>query len=263
MRSPFPGMDPYLERRWGDVHTALCLEIRTELQPRLPPGLRARATEDVRLIDDAGTEGRHPFEPDVVVVEVGYAGRRPAGATAAVATVEPIFVHLIPAPVTTRWVEIIDTANGDRLVTAVEVLSPGNKASGDLNKRYRAKVDRYVEAGVNVVEVDLLRSTRERLAVPMRDLPPSRWAAYCTCVNRAVDPSTWEAYPMPLRVRLPTVPVPCRESDDDVGLDLQPIIDRIYTEGGHDDLDYSVPTQPPLPPADAAWAADLIARRTA
>lgn len=27
MKSPFPGMDPYLEQHWGDVHTSLMVEI--------------------------------------------------------------------------------------------------------------------------------------------------------------------------------------------------------------------------------------------
>ena len=45
-------MDPYLERRWGDVHTSLCTYIREVLQPLLPRDLRARATEDVLLSDE-------------------------------------------------------------------------------------------------------------------------------------------------------------------------------------------------------------------
>ena len=35
MPTPFPGMDPYLEREglWPDLHTALLLEIRRQLEP--------------------------------------------------------------------------------------------------------------------------------------------------------------------------------------------------------------------------------------
>ena len=260
MRSPFPGMDPYLERYWGDVHTALCTEIRTELQPQLRPrGLRARATEDVRLLDEAGGTPR-PVEPDILVVEVGPAAWQ-ATVVAGVATIEPVFVRELPSAVTARWVEIIDVTEGSRVVTVVEVLSPGNKAAGDLNRRYRQKLKRYVDGSANLVEIDLLRSTRERLAVPMLDLPPDRRAAYCTCVKRAADPDLWEAYPLPLRTPLPVVPVPCRRGEPDVFLALQPIIDRIYNEGAYDTIDYTVPPRPPLSAADAAWAAELIASR--
>ena len=43
MKSPFPGMDPYLERHWGDVHQALVTYIRDQLQPSLPDDLRTDA----------------------------------------------------------------------------------------------------------------------------------------------------------------------------------------------------------------------------
>ena len=40
MKSPFPGMDPYLEQHWGDVHQAFVTYLRDSLQPQLPGGLR-------------------------------------------------------------------------------------------------------------------------------------------------------------------------------------------------------------------------------
>ena len=42
MPSPFPGMDPYLERRWDDVHLSLCTYARDQLQPQIRPKLVAR-----------------------------------------------------------------------------------------------------------------------------------------------------------------------------------------------------------------------------
>jgi len=33
MKSPFPGMDPYLEQYWGDVHTPSEADIVLQLQP--------------------------------------------------------------------------------------------------------------------------------------------------------------------------------------------------------------------------------------
>ena len=255
-------MDPYLERYWGDIHLTLCAEIRTTLQPMLRPrGLRARAAEDVRLLDEEGEPAR-PVEPDVLVIEVGPAAWSGSSA-ATVATLEPVFVRGLPSVRTARWVEVIDVTDGNRVVTAIEVLSPGNKAAGDLNRQYRRKLRRYLNGGTNVVEIDLLRSTRERLAVPMRDLPPERWASYCVCVSRSTDPDLWAAYPMPLRTPLATIPIPCRPGEPDVPLALQPIVDRIYDEGAYDSIDYTVPPRPPLSAADAAWAAERTATREA
>jgi hypothetical protein len=42
MKSPFPGMDPYLERHWPDVHSALVMSARGVLNELLPPDLVAR-----------------------------------------------------------------------------------------------------------------------------------------------------------------------------------------------------------------------------
>ena len=47
MPSPFPGMDPYLERHWGDVHTRLITYSSDQLQTVLPKDLRARVQERV------------------------------------------------------------------------------------------------------------------------------------------------------------------------------------------------------------------------
>ena len=43
MTSPFPGMDPYLEQHWGDVHQAFITYLRDTLQLRLPANLRPDA----------------------------------------------------------------------------------------------------------------------------------------------------------------------------------------------------------------------------
>ena len=264
MRSPFPGMDPYLEPYWDDVHVSLCAEIRTALQPHLPRGLRARAAQSIKLEEQNLPPGPgQRFEGDTVLVATGPAAVASAVSSAAIATVEPVVFEEIPALERERWVQIIDTADGNRVVTVIEVLSPGNKESGELNRRYRDELKQYRRAGVNLVEIDLLRSGRARLRITNDDIPARRRAAYYTCVNWAAGdcPWRWEVFPMPLRDPLPTVPVPCRRDDADVALPLQPIIDRIYVEGGHDDIDYTARLRPRLSPADAAWAAERVAHR--
>ena len=65
---------------------------------------------------------------------------------------------------------------------------------------------------------------------------------------------------MPLRRPLSPVAVPLRSADDDVVVDLQAVMDHVYAAGRFDlQLDYSRPPAPPLPPADAAWAAERVA----
>jgi hypothetical protein len=257
MKSPFPGMDPYLETRWGDVHTSLCAYVRELLQPKLPPGLRARAEERVLFEDEAEeADDLGSYRPDAIVTEV-----RPAQASvgrAAVATVEPLVIERSADPPVDRWVQIIDTSNGNKVITVIEFLSPWNKVAGRLNSDYRAKVRDYLKSDVNFVEVDLLRGRRHRLAITHDDVPRDRQAEYVVCVNRGADRRRWEVYPLPLREKLPVVAIPLRSSDGDVGLDMQALVDRIYEAGGHDDIDYRKPLDPPLKPEDAAWLAQRL-----
>ena len=42
MTSPFPGMDPYLEQHWRDVHHNLITFTQGALNEQLPTGLIAR-----------------------------------------------------------------------------------------------------------------------------------------------------------------------------------------------------------------------------
>ena len=64
MKNPFPGMNPYLEGHWPDVHSSLIIYTRDQLQEKLPEGLLARAEEQV-CVDEVGQ--RFHSRPDVQV----------------------------------------------------------------------------------------------------------------------------------------------------------------------------------------------------
>jgi hypothetical protein len=156
----------------------------------------------------------------------------------------------------------VDTRRGDLVVTAIEILSRGNKVAGLLNNRYRRKLAGYMQAGVNVVEIDLIRSSRKRLEITTEELPQERRTPYLVAIHRACgEEGEWVVYPMPLREPLPVVPIPCRQTDADVPLALQPLIDAIYVDGGYDDIDYSQPLKPPLSREDQECAFALVGRR--
>jgi hypothetical protein len=91
----------------------------------------------------------------------------------------------------------------------------------------RARLDDYARAGVSVVEIDLLRyPTRGRLPVTEGDIPADRLSVYLTCVRLGWDQETWRAYPTPLRISLPIIPVPLRQAEAEIGLELQPLTAR-------------------------------------
>src|SRR5258707_10370470 len=78
MKSPFPGMDPYLERFWNDVHGKLITYIADDLNEALPPRYRAALQERVVIADlDQPLSGAR--YPDVAVLEAPViAGAGPA-----------------------------------------------------------------------------------------------------------------------------------------------------------------------------------------
>ncbi len=249
-------MDPYLEKRWSDVHASLIGLIREALQPDLPSGLRARAEERI-LLEELDGEALRSYRPDLSIVDSGRPERDRGGTSAAVLP-ESILVELRDSPAIDRFVQIIDTTHGNRVVTAIEVLSPWNKERGRLNKEYRQKLNDFVRGSVSIVEIDLLRSSREFLVVTEEDLQPKDRSPYVVCVHRAWMDNHWQVYPVRLPQPIPPVSIPLRQTDKEVVLELQPLIERVYIGGGHDDIDYNVPLSTPLSREDEAWADALL-----
>jgi hypothetical protein len=250
-------MDPYLEGRWSDVHSTLITAVREALQPSLPAGLRARSEERVLLEEEQSGETIRGYRADVAVVESAERVGRSSAAVGTLKPPEPVMIKM-SEPVIDRFIQIIDVSNDNRVVTAIEVLSPWNKMKGRLNDAYRRKLDDYMRASVNVVEIDLLRSSRGYLLVTQADLPARVARPYLITVHRTFDPGTWALYGFGLREPIPPIYVPLRPTDEPVVLHLQPLIERVYVGGGHDDIDYSKPPVPPLEGEDVAWADELL-----
>jgi hypothetical protein len=57
MKNPFPGMNPWMEGFWRDVHASMLVYARDLLNAELPPGLHARVDE--RLAVDAEEDKAH------------------------------------------------------------------------------------------------------------------------------------------------------------------------------------------------------------
>src|SRR4051812_9068202 len=129
MNSPFPGMDPYLERHWLDVHTKLVAYAADVLNEKLPSDLIASTEERVAVESESGED--HVFGPDVRVFEAPMdlstaIEELPGGAVAA-----PFRLLAQVEPIIERFIRIIE-ARTERLVTVIEFVSPTNKRSGGL-----------------------------------------------------------------------------------------------------------------------------------
>ncbi len=257
MPSPFPGMDPYLEPFWGDVHQRLITYASDQLQTFLPGDLRARVEERVFVESRLGYERK--IYPDIRVVERGRGGNVALLQKPKVALPEPFILQLPPDPVTESYLEIIDLSSGKKVVTAIEVLSPTNKTSGSGQDLYQQKQKEFLDGRVNLIEIDLLRAGNWVLSVPLGSIPESCRTTYRVLVRRGCRPGQAEIYPIALSQRLPTIKIPLRPKDADVPLDLQALIDQCYRNGGYDDdLDYGHLPHPPLTPDEAGWIGQLL-----
>jgi len=256
MRSPFPGIDPYLEAHWLDVHPCLIVESSNQIQRQLGDDLIARIEERIVVENPVGRS--RSFGPDVRVVEVGPSGE-PAAASGAVALADPLVFDVEAEPITERFIEIIDLTTGGRVVTVIEFVSPTNKLSGDGREKYQKTQLECRDGRVSLVEVDLTRDGR-------RELLAHRWAGarrydstYQVSVWRASWGTRCELYPIPLRDRLPAIRIPLRPTDADVALDLQTLVDTAYATARYDrTTDYGPDPEPPLQGDEQAWADQLL-----
>ena len=94
--------------------------------------------------------------------------------------------------------------------------------------------------------------------MPVDNLPQ---CDYLVMVSRSDQRPEVGLWPLRLRDRLPKIPIPLTGEDPDVALDLQPVLDKVYDAAGYDDYIYTGTPRPPLHPADAKWAEELIAKR--
>lgn len=249
-------MNPFLQRHWGDVHTALIGFIREALSHDLPEDLAVRAEERISVLGDLPRD----YRADVAILEPWRRGGtvswdQSSASESGVVMAAPIVVF--DEPGTERWLEIRD-AHG-YLITVIEVLSPTNKREDGWGI-YRARQRELLGSGVTLVEIDLVRGGLHAAAVALDrfEHPPGTW--HLICVSRAGSGRSGlrEIYPCPLREPLPTIRVPLRPTDADVPLALQTLVDRCYETGRHWLDDVSGPLGPPVGEDEAEWIEERL-----
>ena len=252
-------MDPYLERHWGDVHSSIITFAKQALQRQLGGGLVARSEERVYIDDDESLR-RQIRVPDVRIVEFGITDI-PVQAVGGVAVAEPVVIEVASEEITESFVQILDTRNGNRVVTVIEFVSPANKLYKAARESYKSKQGECVAGRVNLVEVDLTRAGKREMLVQDFDIPDSRRGEYLVSDFRATvgKYGRREGYGLKLRERLPGIRIPLRAGDADVVLDLQSLVDQAYETGAYGrTIDYNADCDPALPPEHRQWADDLL-----
>jgi len=240
-----------MERTWPDVHLRLIGYILDSLGLELPDDLQAKGELHVDVL---GSDARS-YWPDAVILN----DDRWKHGLPPVWTPDPVSQTLIVSEpelleveeVKHRWVEII--SDHGKLITVIEVLSPVNKSRQ--RDEYIHKRGDYLAAGVNVVEIGLLRQWRLTVNLEGTGYERGNRSAehYAICVTRAALPKRREFYACELREKLPVIRVPLRHTDPDVPLDIQALVNRCYATGRYWKLDYAGPLSPPLSAEDDEW----------
>lgn len=253
MPSPFPGMDPYLERpgRWPDLHRRLLAYISEVLQPQLRPKYIARIDERVELRPSG-----KKVVPDFLAIEPPRRLSETRTAYGALIADEPQTISGGDEERRIPFLELIHRATGN-VITVIEVLSPSNKL-GLGREDYLQKQEDLLNTACNLVEIDLLSGPAVTFARRFRVTTPRDWR-YIVSISRAQQLMQVEAYAIPLRERLPRCKIPLLPEDNDAVLDLPAVFTRCYDVGGYDLLlDYRQPPPVELSEAEEKWMAALL-----
>jgi len=255
MSSPFPGMDPWLERPgfWPDVHDSLIMSLRRALAPLLRPKYYLAVQQ--RTVIAVVPPEPHPIFPDLAIVE---REKSSLARDVPVATlVEPIIVEIpVPETITEDYLEVVEVA-GERVVTVIEILSPSNKRPGEDRQAYITKREKIFRTPMNFVEIDLLRGWSP---MPFTFLQTNgHLSHYRILVKRNVSVRHAFLYPFSVRDPIPVFPLPLQPGDIEPSVRLGEVLKEIYDEYGYDlRIDYHRPPEPTLSEDDAHWAKEVL-----
>lgn len=262
MPSPFPGMNPYLEQPdvWVTFHAQSIAAMAEKLAAQVRPDylVHIEAHLWIHELPQHEYEGERSRRRLIGRGDVSLSGRGSAGQSQT-GTLEAISI-LLTAPTQIalhhvdierqRFLEIRDRRNR-ALIAVVEFLSPSNKIPGPDRDQYVAKRSEILAGAAHFVEIDLLRC-----GLPMPDDGRSA-SPYGVMVSRAEERPRAGFWPIGFRDVLPVIPVPLRASTQ-ATLNLQEILHHVYDHGTYAQEIYDQEPQPPLEPADRAWAHCLI-----
>ena len=279
--NPFPGMNPYLERSsiWPGFHNRLVTLLAEQMGPKLPGNYRIDLEERVEVqthFDPPPSLALALMIPDALVSDApssAYPGGMTTAATA-VATAAPPKDAAVAAPPkdaaavpvrmprTVRIIRLrVEAAPNRQVVTIIEVLSPTNKAPGEGRRRYIRKREAILAAGVNLVEIDLLRRWEP---MPLETPPPA--SDYRILVCRAWQRPDALLYPFTVRQPIPAFPLPLLPSDDgsdaaEPQVNLGPIIAGMHHTARYTQVAAyeNPPPEPAFPPETQQWIAEQLA----
>lgn len=264
MASPFPGMDPWLERPaiFPDFHDRLIATMGAAINALLPPPYFSAIANRIWT-----EEPNRYTEPDIDVLRPDANGNIKQQNSSGVAGADsirviPVIVNVPREEIIERFLEIHSAPDGEHLVTSIEVLSISNKRRGsDGRKEYRKKQNEILESEVNLVEIDLLRGGSHTTSVLLdRAVQKTGGFDYHACVHRFDRPEDYEVYPIWLPQQLPEIAIPLSPGTTDIVVNLQELLAQCYDIGLYSRrIRYGEhQPEPPLTAEKAKWAEQIL-----
>ena len=215
-------MHPELEqpKYFHGFHTVYLTQIYFWLTEHLPAPYTARVQSNLSLTT-VDNEPRR-YEPDVHVVHpkgMPLQGRASVGSWT-----KPSFAVDLDDLKPTPFLEI--RHENQEIITTIEVLSPSNKSGKTGFSSFEDKQNMLARNGVNLIEIDLLQKGRRRWRDPRADS-----ATYLISVLWGGE-SAVQMWSSSVGDSLPTIPVPLRFPDGEIGLNLEAIIQDYYQRSG-------------------------------
>lgn len=250
-------MNPYLEQPifWSEFHSRLIVAIADALAPSLLP--RYYVGVETRTYQDEADETLLIGIPDAIVLSAGGQSQpqTQASSTAVATKTRPQSVILPTSIEIKQRYLAIREAGSDAVITVLEVLSPTNKRKGSGRIDYEKKRQQILASASHLVEIDLLRGDE-----PMAMHGVSTPMDYRILVSRSPDRPRADLYGFTLREPIPEFPLPLKEVEEAVIVDLQTVIQGIYDRSGYSiRIDYQKPVPlPTLSALDQQWVNELI-----
>ena len=259
MRSPFLGMDPFLEDPffWHQVHSRLIVALSNELGAKLRPKYYAAIETRTYLDDEEGSI--FVGIPDAIVFNsvTTQAPDRSSTITTTLTAPQPQRVRLVePIEVKERYLEIRKVGTHE-VIVAIEVLSPKNKRS-EGRKIYLRKRQTILESATHFIEIDLLRAF-----APMPVMDPQPRSHYHILVSDSRDRPEADLYCFNLQDPIPVFEIPLQPEDVPIAIDLTHLLQEVYEQGCFDlQINYQS-ILPDLSAADLDWVKQVVDRSAA
>ncbi|MEQ8675817.1 MAG: DUF4058 family protein [Aggregatilineales bacterium] len=217
VEGPFPSrIDLWAEVGYyfHQIHSGLIHQLLEQLQPRLLHlGYIAGREASLQIAD-----GR---EPDIYVqrtMDSPFAQTRWDYALAAQEVLAEAGI-VVEGEFQLDGLHIKEAATG-RVVTVVEIVSPGNKTKPDSMRDYQHRREQLIiERGINVVEMDFTRSIKRLSVVASNDGSPYHIMIY-------IPGQSPRFIGIPIASELPRIALPLKESV--IAVDVHPAYQQAY-----------------------------------